>query len=117
RVSDGGVAWGYGSSSFAAGQAYANGVVYVTSQSRGSQPATLIALRATDGKQLWSVGLDLPGVWPPVSANGTVYVSDDDGPAGQNPRPGLVYAIRVTDGSVLWKHERPDGIVTMPAVG
>jgi outer membrane protein assembly factor BamB len=56
-------------------------------------------------------------VWPPVSANGTVYVSDDDGPAGQNPRPGLVYAIRVTDGSVLWKHERPDGIVTMPAVG
>ena len=117
RASDGSLAWAYGPTHFPTGQAYANGVVYVTGQGNARQPATLVALQATDGKQLWSVGLDLPGVWPPVCANGIVYVSDDDGPAGQSLRPGLVYAIRATDGSVLWKHERPDGIVTAPAAG
>jgi outer membrane protein assembly factor BamB len=84
-----------------------DGIVYLSESSLPANanysPAPLseyqgfvVALRASDGQQLWQVAL--PGLLSPATvANGTVYVTN-----------GLaVLALRRSDGQQLWQHQ-PD---------
>ena len=71
----------------------------------------MIAYDANTGKQLWSVAL--PGQYvftsPPTALGGVVYTSG----AGTG---GTVYAVRETDGKVLWTGSVMNGDDSSPAV-
>ncbi len=81
-----------------------DGVIYLSesnlSASATYSPAPLseyqgfvVALRASDGQQLWKVSL--PGVLSPATvANGTIYVSNGE----------AVLALRSNDGRQLWQY-------------
>ena len=81
-----------------------DGVIYLSesnlSASATYSPAPLseyqgfvVALRASDGRQLWKVSL--PGVLSPATvANGTIYVSNGE----------AVLALRSNDGRQLWQY-------------
>lgn len=59
------------------------------------EKGTLIALRPQNGKQIWSKTIGHPLWEAPIAVQGqTVYVVSSD---------GHVYALRLTDGTVLWQ--------------
>jgi hypothetical protein len=75
----------------------ANGIVYVLGQPDTGDMEMLYALRASDGKTLWTASLDRspgPPATQPQLVNGVLYLS---GFAG-------VTALRASDGAALWWH-------------
>jgi outer membrane protein assembly factor BamB len=75
----------------------ANGIVYVLGQPDTGDMEMLYALRASDGKTLWTASLDRspgPPAIQPQLVNGVLYLS---GFAG-------VTALRASDGAALWWH-------------
>jgi outer membrane protein assembly factor BamB len=101
--------------------AIADGVVFA-----GAWDGVLSALDARNqGKRLWSFTVVSTGqiYAPPVVAGGVVYTSGHI-PDGDNP----LYALRATDGSVVWSIKPPrllsyaavvvqGGVVYIPAIG
>ena len=72
-----------------------------------AQGGVVIALRASDGREMWRQPLGAPTVHPPVpGGTDALFLSLTD---------GRVIALRVTDGTVLWEQKLP-GILSEPAV-
>lgn len=91
----------------------ADGIVYTvsdplppTTNGCWNVQGNLVALRESDGRQLWSVSVgSLPT--PPVVANGVVYTSavkyDRCGTPGPQTLTKSYYALRASDGHQLWR--------------
>jgi outer membrane protein assembly factor BamB len=81
----------------------------------------LIATQASDSKQLWSMTLHPGGGGVVAVSSNAPYVSSRYDPqAGLiiPPQPGVLYALRPADGSVVWQFQAPGaGILTDPVVG
>lgn len=105
RVSDGTVLWhvartgGFDAIPLDISPLVDNGRVFIEGkQGPGGQNLALFAMRASDGKPLWSKAQGVepgPMVNQPQIIDGVIYANDDVG--------GLD-ALRETDGSVLWQH-------------
>jgi outer membrane protein assembly factor BamB len=94
------------------GAAYDNGVLFVVSQrTPGLHSGAMFAFSAADGHLVWSA--NLPGQYSfssaPTASNGIVYT----GGAGSG---GTVYAVRESDGLVLWTASVENGDSSAPAV-
>ena len=94
------------------GAAYDNGVLFVVSQyTPGFNSGAMFAFSAADGHLIWSA--NLPGQYlfssAPTASNGIVYT----GGAGSG---GTVYAVRESDGLVLWTAGVANGDSSAPAV-
>jgi outer membrane protein assembly factor BamB len=118
RASDGSVRWHYPTSDPAVSlPLVADGIVYA------SAGTTLLALRASDGTLLWNVplvanGNPAIGQWL-ASANGTLYVIAGEklqdfplSPTGEN---AFLYALRASDGGVLWRADLGGDYYTQPS--
>jgi outer membrane protein assembly factor BamB len=90
----------------------ADGIVYTVSDPVPSTTVcsnvqgNLVALRESDGRQLWSVSVgSLPT--PPVAANGVVYTSalkfDECATPRSHQEIKSYYALRASDGHQLWR--------------
>jgi outer membrane protein assembly factor BamB len=95
-----------------AAAAYDNGMIFVVPNTiSGLQSGAMYAFAASDGHQIWNTLL--PGQYfftaPPVAKNGVVYT----GGAGVG---GTVYAIRETDGTLLWTASVENGDNSSPVV-
>jgi len=100
RASDGQVHWQAGGP---AAPALADGVLYSTAAMGAN--AAAYALAAADGATRWHA--TLPGCfksvgsgWPPLLAGGLLYVAVSGHDCAPN---GWVYALRASDGSILWR--------------
>lgn len=89
RAVDGRVLWKYHNSGYISRPVIQNGVVYLTAQQDG-----VIALRVSDGKQLWQ--FKSPIDQGPQLANGVLYVVSNT---------GGFYALRTSDGKIIWRDE------------
>jgi outer membrane protein assembly factor BamB len=70
----------------------------------------LYALNAADGQELWSRRFKAPLPVPPVSGDGYIYQ--------YVPYPeGSIYALRPSDGKVIWKSPAGPGVVSAAAGG
>ncbi|WP_028060668.1 PQQ-binding-like beta-propeller repeat protein [Candidatus Solirubrobacter pratensis] len=82
--------------------AYGGGRLYVTVLSRApGRPGRVLAMRASDGKILWSRSLPSRTESPPLLDSGRIYFGSED---------GTVYALRAGDGGVRWTF-KADGSV------
>ncbi len=127
RASDGKFLWR--TPSYAYAPVIVNGVVYITSQ------AGLSALRASNGAQLWRyalAGTDFSGFSGPTIVDGVLYAvatkypppdTSTPTPTAGGPRlataplnwnmpfkqegPSSLYALRASNGTVLWHYETP----------
>jgi outer membrane protein assembly factor BamB len=104
----------------------ADGIVYTVSDpvppsnACSNVKGNLVALRESDGRQLWSVSVGfLPT--PPVAVNGVVYTSalkvNECATPGSHPLlTKSYYALRASDGHQLWRTDlTQDGTDTNPA--
>jgi outer membrane protein assembly factor BamB len=102
----GATVWSHGVGGSAPGLAYDGGQVYVADSS-----GLLTAFDAVTGSIAWS--MQLPGQWSfssaPTAANGMVYT----GGAGSG---GTLYAVRETDGYLMWAASVENGDDSSPAV-
>ncbi|HMA23599.1 MAG TPA: PQQ-binding-like beta-propeller repeat protein [Gemmatimonadaceae bacterium] len=85
------------------GAAYMDGRLF-----RGTSDAHVIALDATDGRQLWDVTLDVAGrgvtvPMAPTAWNGLVFVGNAGGDL--SGVTGHVYALDARDGRVVWRFD------------
>ncbi len=105
RVNDGKVLWHVGRPASPPGDAvpvpsapvYWNGAVYAVGKDMQLESQSLYALRASDGKQLWSKQLGAnpgPLLNIPVLSNGVIYI---DGNVNG------VLALRTSDGGTIWQ--------------
>ena len=95
-----------------AAAAYDNGRIFVVPNSvSGFSSGAMFAYDAASGRQLWSMAL--PGQYmfnsPPTALNGIVYT----GGAGTG---GTIYAVRESDGKLLWNGAVMNGDDSSPAV-
>jgi outer membrane protein assembly factor BamB len=95
-----------------AAAAYDNGVIYVVPNTvPGFSDGEMLAFNAHNGRAIWSI--TLPGQYfftaPPTALNGVVYT----GGAGGG---GTVYAVRETDGKLLWTGSVENGDNSSPVV-
>ncbi|HEY7780282.1 MAG TPA: PQQ-binding-like beta-propeller repeat protein [Ktedonobacterales bacterium] len=118
RASDGAVVWTFHTSTLRANAVVAGGVVYVSDQPQDPTHQHIHALRAADGSQLWDVALPQAcgtALFEAVD-QGTVFLSCgapmNTGQFGN----GVVYALRASDGGVLW-HDTTDGQPYVIAAG
>jgi outer membrane protein assembly factor BamB len=105
RVSDGSVLWhvartgGFDAIPLDISPLVDNGMVFIEGkQGPGGQNQVLYALRASDGKLLWSRPQGIapgPVVEQPQIVGGVIYSVED---------VGSLAALKETDGSLLWKH-------------
>lgn len=91
--------------------AYDNGQLFVVPDSvAGLFSGAMFAYDANTGKQLWTTSL--PGQYffssPPTALNGVVYT----GGAGTG---GTIYAVRESDGKLLWSNSVMNGDTSSPA--
>ena len=94
------------------GVAYDNGVLFVVPYyTPGFSNGEMFAFSAVDGHQLWSATLPVQYSYSsaPTAVNGIVYT----GGAGSG---GTVYAVRESDGTLLWTQEVENGDDSAPAV-
>lgn len=99
RENTGGLLWQYRTDgSVYTAPLVVNGVVYVTAYVDNG-PSHVYALRASDGKLLWSYTRN-SYVPSPLVVEGVAYLASAD---------GLLAALRADDGSVLWHREIPSG--------
>ncbi len=93
------------------GAAYENGMLFLVPSSAYDGAGAMYAFSAVDGHQIWSALL--PGQYAfssaPTARNGIVYTSG----AGDG---GTVYAVRESDGALLWTEEVENGDSSAPAV-
>src|SRR5271157_5668162 len=94
------------------GAAYDNGVLFVVPRyTPGFNTGAMFAFSAADGHLIWST--TLPGQYgfssAPTASNGVVYT----GGAGSG---GTVYAVRESDGTLLWTASVENGDSSAPAV-
>ncbi len=92
--------------------AYDNGVLYIVPNTiSGLSSGEILAYNASDGQLIWSTLL--PGQYfftaPPTAGNGFVYTSG----SGVG---GTVYAVRESDGSVVWTASVMNGDNSSPVV-
>jgi outer membrane protein assembly factor BamB len=101
RASDGTVLWHYSSNSYISRPTLDSGVVYIASQGDG-----VTALRASGGARLWH----FPGsaYQTPSVVNGVLYVN-----ASVDGQSGIVYALRASDGTVLWRYSTSGSVDTL----
>jgi outer membrane protein assembly factor BamB len=89
-----------------------NGVVYVNT-CRADCPSHLAALKASDGSQLWCSPVNFAAYSGIVSlakvAKGIVYIIPYT-PCGDTCDIGILYALKESDGSQLWKYGPTGGI-------
>ena len=128
--SDGSVRWRYQTDwhpyQLVGAPVEADGIVYTVSDPVpptnvcSNVQGNLVALRESDGHQLWSVSVGfLPT--PPVAANGVVYtsalhVNECATPASQHLFTKSYYALRASDGHQLWRTDfTQDSTETNPA--
>jgi outer membrane protein assembly factor BamB len=120
RASDGLLLWKYqvAMEYIALPQAVANGIVYAGSYDFRSSRGNAYAFRVSDGTMLWKyqMNLEVKG-WPQsaVVDSGVVYIASPISynrfTAGYDPTKDVqntnstVYALRASDGSLLWKYE------------
>jgi outer membrane protein assembly factor BamB len=72
-----------------------------------AKPGTVIALRASDGREIWRRSLGSESEHPPApGGKGGLYLSLMD---------GRVIGLRTTDGSIIWEQKVP-GTLSEPAV-
>jgi outer membrane protein assembly factor BamB len=98
--------------------AIGEGVVYVTSTSG------VVALNADDGSQRWQVELTSSSTNPssPALANGLLFLGAGmlpDGSLGSASRLKFclcLYALRASDGAVVWTHPTGDQVFDTPTV-
>lgn len=95
-----------------AAAAYDNGTIFVVPNTvPGFSNGAMLAFAASNGQSTWST--TLPGQYfftaPPAAGNGIVYTSGAGG-------GGTVYAVRETDGSVLWTGSVENGDNSSPVV-
>lgn len=117
RASDGSRAWT--AASIGDAQAAGNGLVIVGRFDR-VDPSQVSALSATDGSQRWVFHVE--GTNRPYAAmvGSTVYVygAGNASTATDNVVPGdVLYALRATDGTLLWKTVVPVAGSSAPVVG
>jgi len=120
RASDGALLWKQQADmeDFALPQAVANGIVYTGSYDFRSSRGNAYAFRVSDGTMLWKyqMAIDVNGY--PQSAvvdNGVVYIASPMSYTRftfpYNPKKDVqnnnstVYALRASDGSLLWQYE------------
>lgn len=78
----------------------------------------LIATQASDGTPRWSVTLHPGSVRVGSALSDVLFVSSNDDPNPPNAlRPGVIYALRPSDGSMLWQFQPAAGFVSDPVVG
>jgi len=116
HASDGTLAWSKAySRTYIEATSFAGGILYVT-QTKGTVAyGGLVALQAADGKQLWGIQLSDHSAAPPVLAGGTLYINIT--PTFSSSPPGVVYALRPSNGSILWQYRATAGDVSPPVVG
>lgn len=95
-----------------AAAAYDNGTIFVVPNTvPGLNSGALHAFAANDGHALWSA--NLPGQYfftaPPTAINGMVFV-------GGSGTGGTLYAVRETDGTVMWTASVENGDNSSPVV-
>lgn len=75
------------------------GVLYATLEGEQNGTGRVSAVRASDGKLLWTYDTHEDNLWSaPVAAGSVIYVASDD----------YAYALRASDGSLLWRSSAPD---------
>ncbi|MBI1330456.1 MAG: PQQ-binding-like beta-propeller repeat protein [Alphaproteobacteria bacterium] len=79
------------SKGFGGGLAFENGKVFVSTGF-----GDVVALSASDGKQIWKTNLDVPIVNAPVANGGRVFVSNQE---------NHFFALAQIDGRKLWDHQ------------
>ena len=93
------------------GAAYENGVLFVVPFTAGNGFGAMFAFSAADGHQIWVTAL--PGQYDftsaPTARNGIVYTAGAES-------GGTVYAVRESDGTVLWTGSVENGDSSAPAV-
>jgi len=92
--------------------AVAYGTVYVGAELDGGDEGQVYAVRASDGRVVWTRGTaGSPGGSPTV-ANGVVYV----GQVGSFSRSGQIVGYRSDDGKVLWAKDLAQYVTASPVV-
>jgi len=87
---------------------YARGRIYVTMLKRaGSKGGRVAALRARDGKEMWSKPLPSRTESSPLVIGGRVYFGSED---------GTVYALRASDGGIVWRFKAAGAVKGAPAL-
>jgi outer membrane protein assembly factor BamB len=109
QASSGNRSWSLSVPSLVGAETLTPDTAYVTSG------FSLIALTASTGRQLWADRLDGPEADQPVVAHGVIYVNDDGGAAAPPP-PAYLYAVRASDGAVLWKYMVTSGAISPPVL-
>ena len=72
------------------------GVLYATLEGEQNGTGRVSAVRASDGKLLWTYDTHEDNLWSaPVAAGGVIYVASDD----------YAYALRAGDGALLWRFQ------------
>ncbi len=78
----------------------AHGIIYI-----GASDGAITAVRASNGSRLWQYRTS-GAAYAPLVINGVVYASDYVG----NNGPAHLYALRASDGKLLWSYTRKDFI-------
>ncbi|WP_369141783.1 PQQ-binding-like beta-propeller repeat protein [Streptomyces sp. R44] len=95
--------------------AFADGVVYIASDSvQYVDRSHLRAVNATTGQMVWSTGLDGISLSTPVVSDGAVYVRSSDSQLGLD---GRLYALDAGSGRTLWNVPAPGFSFTGLTVG
>jgi outer membrane protein assembly factor BamB len=73
----------------------------------GATSAGAFALRATDGRQLWSTPLSGGASSPTRVVDGVVYVAQATNEESPQQRIATIYALDANKGMIRWKHPTP----------
>jgi outer membrane protein assembly factor BamB len=100
RASDGTQLWLKTATTFVSMSLVANGIAYLQSEQE------LSALSASNGQLLWSVPIVENSSLQPQVINGVIYLTTTQISLEGTGKQGIssVYAVRISDGSVLWHY-------------
>ncbi len=122
NASDGSVAWQtpQATDSYEA-QAAANGLVYGLDGFTDTFTSTILARKRSDGLVAWQYPNDPSAAYVSlIGMNGSVvYVLSNDGVSGAPPLSSglnVVYALKASDGSVIWRAQIADMNSTVPTL-
>lgn len=113
NVKDGSVLWQHQASGFSGSPTVANGVVYVV-----EDDGSIVALRANNGSSVWSyqAGHGATFLSSPIVVGGAVYfgLPTSSNLSGTQASSGYVYALRASNGQLLWQYNA--GTNTIPSL-
>ena len=103
RASDGNLLWRYSSDGYSSLSLSPtdSSVAYIASD-KG-----IAALNASNGTLLWHNATQGSAYWSPLEINGIVYVG-----SSTNSSPSTLYALRASDGALLWQYTANNSIAT-----